>query len=511
MQDKEFVLTQEQQAQYNLIEDNKRNTINISEAGRGKSVLIDRLKRDFHKDTLFVSTTGTSALNIGGVTLHKGLSLPIGIVTKENLKKISQQVAKLFSSGAIKRIVCDEFGMITVSAWFGAMQRINRFNKQTSKRAARDIKVHLFGDILQLGEITRDEELPLLLKEYGTTKFYHTQSFKDMNFKLVEFTQGLRQKDATMKGHLSVLRTAHPISTYMGINTYDTDVLAAIDYFNQRYVKDLPDNVTTIASTKAAMETYNRISFNKSPNDIGCYSSEVTGDYPAKDVPCGGDVELKNGLSVMLLKNSPYDSEVFYTNGDIGTVMDMQEEGATVRLSRTGEVVLIEPTEWEKYGYEVRPEVIELGVGADVVMVTPPQEYKDWLYKGGDLGKIVDMSSHGYTIELQETKQWVLVQQFDFKLKEGELVLTQYVSGTATGMPLRLSACINIHKTQGATLDEAIIDFGSNCTFATAMVYVALSRLRSIEGLYLKRPITTKDISVDLAAIKWLEEMRSKV
>ena len=51
-------------------------------------------------------------------------------------------------------------------------------------------------------------------------------------------------------------------------------------------------------------------------------------------------------------------------------------------------------------------------------------------------------------------------------------------------LPLIYSWAITIHKSQGLTLDCAIIDIGSNI-FADGQTYVALSRLKSLEGLYL--------------------------
>ena len=51
-------------------------------------------------------------------------------------------------------------------------------------------------------------------------------------------------------------------------------------------------------------------------------------------------------------------------------------------------------------------------------------------------------------------------------------------------LPLIYSWAITIHKSQGLTLDHAIIDIGSNI-FADGQTYVALSRLKSLEGLYL--------------------------
>lgn len=51
--------------------------------------------------------------------------------------------------------------------------------------------------------------------------------------------------------------------------------------------------------------------------------------------------------------------------------------------------------------------------------------------------------------------------------------------------PLILAWAVTIHKAQGATIDEAFIDLG-NSIFTEGQSYVALSRLKTIEGLYLK-------------------------
>ena len=50
--------------------------------------------------------------------------------------------------------------------------------------------------------------------------------------------------------------------------------------------------------------------------------------------------------------------------------------------------------------------------------------------------------------------------------------------------PLRLAYGITIHKSQGMTLDKLIVD--CNRIFECGQVYVALSRIKSLEGLYLK-------------------------
>ena len=70
------------------------------------------------------------------------------------------------------------------------------------------------------------------------------------------------------------------------------------------------------------------------------------------------------------------------------------------------------------------------------------------------------------------------------------------IQATFEQFPLRLAWAVTIHKSQGQTYDEVQIDMGRGA-FSPGQTYVALSRVRSLDGLYLTRAITMADVMVD--------------
>ena len=76
-------------------------------------------------------------------------------------------------------------------------------------------------------------------------------------------------------------------------------------------------------------------------------------------------------------------------------------------------------------------------------------------------------------------------------------------------IPLILAWALTIHKSQGASIDLAEIDVG-NSIFACGQTYVALSRVRSLEGLYLK-DFNYMKIKVNRKVQEFYKRIKNKV
>src|SRR4029077_14336491 len=98
-----------------------------------------------------------------------------------------------------------------------------------------------------------------------------------------------------------------------------------------------------------------------------------------------------------------------------------------------------------------------------------------------------------------ERETWQNIRyQYD---KEKDRIMEEEV-GTFSQFPIRLAWAITIHKSQGLTFDKAIIDAGQ--AFAPGQVYVALSRLTSLQGLVLRSRIDPHCIHTDERVLEFV-------
>ena len=121
------------------------------------------------------------------------------------------------------------------------------------------------------------------------------------------------------------------------------------------------------------------------------------------------------------------------------------------------------------------PQLLYLKKGAEVMFVKNDPSHQ---YVNGTQGRVIKCKERGVIVQTRGGRM-IDVMPVSWKREEDGKILAEI-----TQIPLRLAWAITVHKSQGMTLDEAEIDL-SQC-FVPGQGYVALSRVRQLEGLYLR-------------------------
>jgi hypothetical protein len=425
-----------------FVNSTNRHVFLTGKAGTGKTTFLHRLAASTHKRYVILAPTGIAALNAGGVTIHSQFLLPFGAFLPERQRPLDipegafhdqDTLTRRHPLNAIRRNVLREVDLLIIDEV--SMLRADLLDAIDFRmRAVRQNRYQSFGGA-QVLLIGDLYQLPPVVKddEWRVMQRYYAS----MHF----FESRVIKEHGYAHIELDKIFRQQEDAFIRILNNLRNNTVTQkdVDELNRRYKpgisKEESDGVITLTTHNHKADEINQRALSGLQGKSHAFEADIEGDFPQGMHPVLERIELKAGAQVMFVKNDP---EKMYFNGKLARVEELSSDGITVRM------------------YE--------GVGDAPSTTTYRLKRETW-----------------------ENKRYVV----NASTKEQQ----EEVLGTFEQYPIKLAWAITVHKSQGLTFSKAIIDMGQ--AFAPGQVYVALSRLRSLDGLILRTRIDPSVVSND--------------
>lgn len=155
---------------------------------------------------------------------------------------------------------------------------------------------------------------------------------------------------------------------------------------------------------------------------------------------------------------------------------------------------------------------LRLKVGAQVMIVRNDIETpRRW--GNGTLATVTRLTERTIEVELRTGKRYEIPvetwESYSYTYDRKERKMKKEVIGSFTQYPLKLAWAITIHKSQGMTFDRVALNLRGGM-FAPGQFYVALSRVRTLEGLYLSRSVVPQYASTSNEILSFANEYNNE-
>ncbi len=491
----EFIMNDEIGKFKKLLDEDSPLILLTGGAGTGKSTILSK----FLGDHILTSTTGVSAIKIGGSTIHSFLeltnkhafnSINKGKHFKTKLPYKAPRDKEKLRILKEKYLVIDEFSMLRYdqlnlidlklrnTAYFLANKedrlKKNGFelissnkNEHLLKEPFGGFKIILVGDPFQLPPVGCGQEMEFLKEHSIPLECYKHPVIK--KFEKVELKEIYRQKHKPFMELLNDLRVGENIRKH-------------IDFINKNCLMEKYSDkykITNICFTNKDAEVINRKCLEELDSPEYTSHAEIEGDFPKKYYPLPSSMVLKSGAKIIFCKNTKR-----FKNGSVGKIISISQDEIIVSID--GKEFVLEKQEWkyEKYSYK---KTIEKKTQKDKEVALTKEKVE------------TDNSSKDEKREDDKTPKGASKKTLEH-ISSAEEDVTAEVTGKFIAYPIRLGYAITAHKSQGMTIEKACLNFGRGA-FATGQAYVALSRLKSFSGLKISKPITYRDIKISKDAL----------
>ena len=340
------------------------------------------------------------------------------------------------------------------------------------------IKMILVGDLFQLPPIVEsDETYKYLKREYGGFYFFNSHVIKDNLSKMKFYEMNISERhkiDPEWEKALDMLREPPKVE----------NIIPILKKINTRVVDEdqIPEDITAITPSNAEAAKINKKKLDKLPgkeltSNANFKIKELDSDEYLEFDYSGGPLNLDTSLYYPIDIPSKFDPLLRYKIGAYVMFTGSVSGGA-----KNG-----------NFGYVIdkQKEINYRGFERDIIVVK---------LKGTE--DLINVTLNGYSAV--DYKYEMIYDPYTHSLERKTPFIQRVIQ-----FPLKLGYAFTIHKSQGQTFDTMLLDLKSNI-FASGQLYVALSRARKLDGLYLTDPIAYSDIIVDEEIIKFLECIRNK-
>ena len=382
------------------------------------------------------------------------------------LKKVQEMTGKQFIVVAPTGIAAIVAGGVTIHSFFGLDLNVQG-PKDLGKRIAEDKK----NAIISCDTIIIDEVSMVrcdIIDAIDRTLRYVTRSHLPFGGKQIIFSGDMFQLPPVLRSGAETDAMIEYYGTdvpfFFKAHVFENMDLPTIEFVkvyrqDEQLFRDILDNIRQgICSSQNLEELNSR-----------CVEPEMTGELVISLTPFKEIAHKINGIDV---KEYVYEGVIDGTFGKKGKDGEVKEDNLPA------------------------PMKLVLKVGSQVMFTRNDIAHR-WV--NGTLGTVVKLDDKEIKIKVGNdvhSVDCVVWESYEYEFDKENKKLTKKVSGTFTQYPLRLAWAITIHKSQGLTFDKMILDL-SRGTFAAGQLYVALSRVKTLNGLYLSRPVKNTDIRKD--------------
>ena len=426
-------------ASYTLrfINQTQRSVFLTGKAGTGKTTLLREIIETTHKNTVVVAPTGIAALNAGGVTIHSMFQLPFGGFIPDNSAPDFLESTKFETKATLRR----------------------HFKMSGLKKS-----------VIRNMELLIIDEVSMLRADLLDAMDFMMQTVRKRN-------QPFGGVQVLFIGDLLQLPPVIREDEWYTLKKYYKGKF----FFHSLVVQQNPPLYIELdkifrQTDDAFISVLNNLRNNQiSKEDIAALNQYVQPDF---------DLKANKGYITLTTHNAKADS------------------------MNTEALEALEGKEW-KYSPEITgdfpdkifplDEILRLKEGAQIMFVKNDLSF-DKKYFNGKMGVVKSLSAKEILVHFPEENKTIEVEKYEwqnirYKVNDTTKEIEEEVLGTFVHYPIKLAWAITVHKSQGLTFDKAALDVSQ--VFLPGQAYVALSRLRSLNGLILLSPLQMNGISND--------------